>query len=90
MFRLKSMSDSKLYRRERSPHQIWIYSSMSGLKRDGTVERISRNQIIMYERGQRKFPVLLQLTTSRMGNHSYYCSACYVTMDNTNQVYRTT
>ena len=97
MFRLKSMSDSKLCRRERSPYQIYIYIAlcmqsvwvwrMSGLTRDGTVERISRNQIIRYEWGQRKFPVLLQLTTSRMGSHSYYCSACYVTMDNTNQVY---
>ena len=40
---------------------------MSRLTRDGTVETVSRDQILRHERGQGKiFPV--QLTTSRIGN----------------------
>ena len=42
---------------------------MSRLTRDGTAERVSRDQILRHERGQGKifiFPV--QLTTSTTGN----------------------
>ena len=40
---------------------------MSDLTRDGTVEPVS---ILRREQGQRKNIFLLQLTTSRIGNHT--------------------
>ena len=41
---------------------------MSTLTQDGIAETVSRNQILMYERGQEKFIFPVQLTTSRIGN----------------------
>ena len=43
---------------------------MSRLTRDGTAEPISRDQILRRERGQGIFVFPVQLTTSRIGNHT--------------------
>ena len=41
---------------------------MSKLTRDGTVEPVSRDQILTRERGQGKIRFLVQPATSRIGN----------------------
>ena len=41
---------------------------MSRLKRDGTAERVSRDQILRHERGQGNIHFPVQLTTSTTGN----------------------
>ena len=42
---------------------------MSTLTREGTAEPVSRDQIVMRERGQGKIPIFpVELTTSRIGN----------------------
>ena len=43
---------------------------MSGLTRDGTVEPASRDQFLRLERGYGKHYFPVQLTTSRVGNHT--------------------
>ena len=43
---------------------------MSGLTRDGTVEPASRDQFLRLERGYVKHYFPVQLTTSRIGNHT--------------------
>ena len=43
---------------------------MSGLTRDRTAGRVSRDQILRLERGQKKHHFLGLLTTSRIGNHT--------------------
>ena len=41
---------------------------MSRLTRDGTAERVSRDQILRHERGQEKFVLIhVSLTTSKIG-----------------------
>ena len=42
---------------------------MSELTRDGMVESVSRDQSLRRERGQEKNIFLVQLTTTRIGNH---------------------
>ena len=43
---------------------------ISWLTRDGTAEPVSRDQILRRERGQETSTFLVQLTTSRIGNHT--------------------
>ena len=43
---------------------------MSRLTLDGTAEPVSRDQILRIERGQGKINFPVQLTTSRIGNHT--------------------
>ena len=49
---------------------------MSMLTRDGTVERVSRDQLLRRERGQGKKHFHVQLTTSRIDNFSLYSAVC--------------
>ena len=43
---------------------------MSRLTRDGTAEPVSRDQILRHARGQGNIFFPVQLTTSRIGNHT--------------------
>ena len=43
---------------------------MSRITRGGTAEPVSRDQIVRREWGQGKYISLVQLTTSRIGNHA--------------------
>ena len=50
------------------PARFSLRMEMSRLTRDGTVEPVSRDQILRHVRGQGIFIFPVQLTTSRIGN----------------------
>ena len=54
-----------------SMHQIQLgVGRMNGLTRNWTAESVSRGQAFWRKQGQRKFNFLVQLTTSRIGDHT--------------------